>query len=684
MVRHKSFWGFFLLFSFCLLTVSSLVAGEVPPLGIDDIFRMIYVSDPQISPDGKMVVFVAETADTAANRNVNHLWMIPARGGEARQFTFSDSSDTRPRFAPDGRKIAFLSSRSGSKQIWIISPQGGEATQLTHFPVGVSEHSWSPDGSWIAFIAEVLPDIPKDSSMEITKRWRDQKNESKVQAELYKNLLYRHWNTYVDEPVFHLFVMNAKGKEPPIDLTPDLELDVLQWDYAVAHVGQDYDWSPNSKFIVFATNLNPKHELNYDVNLYKVEISQPGEIECLTFDKPGAQSCPRFSPDGRYLAYRMTDEPGYESDQGDLIIRDLKTNKERNLTEAWDRSVETTSWSADGSKIHFVAEDQGEKPIFSVSLDGGKIEKVVGGWTGDFVSFEKGQILLVHQDGEHPREIYLTRKGKLRKLTGLNDQLLSERTISPTESFWIPRPQGDSIHGFVIKPPNFDPEKKYPLVLCIHGGPEGMYGDYFSSMIQLFASAGYVVLFLNPSGSTGYGEALKRSIRHDWGGQCYKDLMMGVDHLISLGYVDTTRMAATGGSFGGYMANWIGTQTDRFVCLVSHAGVFNLESMYGTTDELFFVEWEFEGPPWEDRELYRRLSPHNFADQMKTPMLVIVGDLDYRCLAEQSEQLFTTLQRKGIDSWFLRFPDEGHSIDKPLNYRLWLQTVLRWLSRHLK
>ena len=211
-----------------------------------------------------------------------------------------------------------------------------------------------------------------------------------------------------------------------------------------------------------------------------------------------------------------------------------------------------------------------------------------------------------------------------------------------------------------------------------------MYGQYFSSSRQLLASQGYVVLFINPSGSTGYGEKLKRAIQNDWGGQCYQDLMLGVDYLISLGYVDTTRMAAVGGSFGGYMANWIGTQTDRFNCLVSHAGVFNLESMYGTTDELFFVEWEFGGPPWQNREVYRRFSPHNYAHQMKTPMLVIVGDLDYRCLAEQTEQLFTTLQRQGINSWFLRFPDEGHSINKPLNYRLWLETIAKWLGGYLR
>ncbi len=675
---------YFLLFLLCLVTSFPSKAAGLPPFGIDDVFRIIYVSDPQVSPDEEMVVFVVEKTDTSANQNINHLWTIPTEGGEPRQLTTIDSSDTRPRFSPDGRKIAFLSSRGGSKQIWTISPQGGEATQLTDFPVAVSKYSWSPDGKWIAFIAEVLPGVPPDSAMEMTGRWRDEKDESKVQAELYEKLLYRHWNTYDDEPVSHLFIIDAQAKKTPVDLTPDLEFDVLQWDHAVASVGQDYDWSPDSRSIVFATNLHPKQELNYDVNLYKVDISRPKEIECLTFGKPGAESCPRFSPDGRYLAYRMTDEPGYEADQGDLIIRDLKTSKEKNLTESWDRSVGTISWSPDGSKIYFLASDRGEKSIFSVSLAKGKIEKVVGGWNNDFVPLVQDRILLVHQDGEHPGEIYLMQENKLGKLTGLNDQLLYERAISPVESFWILRPQGDSIQAFVIKPPDFDPEKKYPLILNIHGGPEGMYGEYFSSSRQLLASQGHVVLFLNPSGSTGYGEKLKRSIQHDWGGQCYRDLMMGVDYVISLGYIDTTRMAAMGGSFGGYMANWIGTQNDRFVCLVSHAGVFNLESMFGTTDELFFVEWEFGGTPWENREVYRRFSPHNYAQKMKTPMLVIVGDLDYRCLAEQTEQLFTTLQRQGIESWFLRFPDEGHSINKPLNYRLWLQTILQWFSRHLE
>ncbi len=684
-MKKQRFMFFFMgLILFTVTTSLTLKASELPPFQLEDIFRIVYVSDPQISPDNETVVFEAEKADTVVNKYVTHLWMVPTKGGEARQLTSSDSSDTRPRFSPDGKKIAFLSSRSGSKQIWIISPDGGEANQLTDFPVSVSEHSWSPDGEWLAFTAEVLPGVPVDSSMELTRRWKDEKEESKIQAELYKRLLYRHWNIYDDERVSHLFIIDAEGENPPVDLTTDLEYDVLQWSHAVASVGQDYDWSSDSKSIVFATNLNPRQELDYDVNLYKVDISRPGEIKCLTPDMPGAESCPRFSPDGKYLAYRMTDEPGYEADQGELIIRDLKTNEERNLTESWDRSVEEIRWSADGSKIYFQASDQGEKPVFSISLAKGKIEKVVGGWNRDFALLKRDQIVSVRQNSGHPQEVYLSSKGKLKNLTGLNQKLLSEKAIPLAESFWIPRPKGDSIQGFVIKPPNFDPEKKYPLVLCIHGGPEGMYGDYFSTSRQLYAAQGYVVLFLNPSGSTGYGEKLKRAIRYDWGGQCYRDLMIGVDRLISSGYVDTTRMAATGGSFGGYMVNWIGTQTDRFKCLVSHASVFNLESKYGTTDELFFPEWEFGGPPWENREIYRKFSPHNYADQMKTPTLVIVGELDYRTPTDQSEQLFTTLQRKGIDSWFLRFPDEGHSINKPLNYKLWLDTIILWLSIYLK
>ena len=675
---------FVLLGLFCLLFYSAPKADALPPFGIDDVFRIVYVSDPQVSPHEEMLVFVVEKTDTSANQYVNHLWIVPTEGGEPRQLTTMDSSDTRPRFSPDGKRITFLSSRSDSRQIWTISPLGGEATQLSDFPVAVSNYSWSPDGKWIAFIGEVLPGVPPDSSMEITRRWNEEKDSSKVQAELYKELLYRHWNVYDDEPVSHLFIVDAEGKKAPVDLTPDLTYDVLQWDIAVASVGLDYDWSTDSKSIVFATNPNPKQELNYDVNLYKVEISRPGEIECLTCGKPGAESCPRFSPDGRFLAYRMTDEPGYEADQGELILRDLKTNQDKNLTESWDRSVETIYWSPDASKIYFLAADQGEKAIFSISLANGKIERMVGGWNNGLVPMQRERMLLVHQDAERPGEIYLREKGRLRKLTGFNDRLLSEMTVAPVESFWILRPQGDSIQAFVMKPPDFDPGKKYPLILNIHGGPEGMYGQYFSSSRQLLASQGYVVLFINPSGSTGYGEKLKRAIQNDWGGQCYQDLMLGVDYLISLGYVDTTRMAAMGGSFGGYMANWIGTQTDRFNCLVSHAGVFNLESMYGTTDELFFVEWEFGGPPWQNREVYRRFSPHNYAHQMKTPMLVIVGDLDYRCLAEQTEQLFTTLQRQGINSWFLRFPDEGHSINKPLNYRLWLETIAKWLSGYLR
>jgi len=658
-------------------------AAQKKALTFGDFINIKRVSDPQLSPDGKTIAFVVTVMDKEANRGTSDIWTAPSAGGPARRLTASPAADFNPRWSPDGKRLAFISTRSGSAQVWTIDPAGGEATQLTSISTGAAGVVWSPAGTHLAFVSSVYPDCPDDES---NRKRLETAERSRVKARLFDHLLFRHWNSWWDGTRSHLFVVPAAGG-PARDLTPG-DVDVPP----IALGGsQDYVFSPDGGELAYVANVDPEFRLGLGTNNDIFVVSAAGgRPEPITTNKANDHS-PRFSPDGRFLAYLAMSRPGFEADKLDVILLDRKTGSRVNLTEKLDRSAGELLWAADGSALFFEAEEKGRNAVFRVTPASGKIDKVLEGHSVGSLSVapDGRSLYFLKQSISEPADIWSLdlRTSKLRRLTDLNGQLLAGLEMNPAEEFWFEGAAGDKVHGFLLKPPFFDPAVKYPLLMLIHGGPQGSFGDTFHYRwnAQMFAAPGYVVAMVNFHGSTGYGQAFTDSISDDWGGKPYEDIIKAVGYLHgAYPFIDKTRLGAAGASYGGYMIDWLEAQTDIFDCLVSHSGVFDLRSMYGATEELWFPEWEFRGTPWTSPEQYSRWSPSSYVKNFKTPCLVIHSANDFRVPLEQGLQFFTSLQRMGVPSKLLYFPDEDHFIQKPLNAELWWRTIHEWLSEYLK
>ncbi|GBC83122.1 Dipeptidyl-peptidase 5 [bacterium HR10] len=650
------------------------------PFTFDDLMAIRRLGDPQISPDGRWIAFTVTTIDKAQNTRNTDIWLVPTSGGEPRQLTTHPAADLRPRWSPDGRKLAFISTRDGTSQIWVMDVTGGEPEQLTRFPTGASGVLWSPDGRHLAFTAEVYPDCPD----EMCNRQREQERaRSPVKARLYTRLLYRHWDTWKDGKRRHLFVIPAAGGTAR-DLTPG-DHDVPPFSLGGP---DDYAFSPDGSELCFARKDSRDEAISTNSDLWIVPV-RGGEPRRLTTN-PAADNSPLYSPDGRYIAYRAQERPGFESDRWRLMLYDRQTGRTRSLTEALDHWVEELVWAPDSQRLYFTVAEGGAFPIYTVTLATGEIRKLVptGANEGLQITPDGKTLIFLRHGFSQPAELYRVNVdgSQLAPLTRMNAERLAEIQWGEVRSIWYTGADGARVHGWIITPPGFDPAKKYPMIVLLHGGPQSVWADVFHYRwnAQLFAAAGYVIFMPNPRGSIGFGQKFIDEISGDWGGKVYEDVMRGVDHVIGLGSVDPNRIGAAGGSYGGYLVNWIAGQTDRFRALVSHAGVFNLISMYGSTEELWFPEWEFRGTPWTNKELYERWSPHNFAQNFKTPTLVIHGELDFRVPVSEGLQMFTALQRQNVPSKLLLFPDEGHWILKPQNSELWYRTVIEWFDTYLK
>ena len=666
------------------LLLCTLLLGPVwaqkRPFTFQEMMKVKRISDPQLSPDGRWVAYTATTVDVEKNSKNSDIWLVPTRGGEASQMTRSLKADERPRWAPDSKRFAFVSARSGVSQIWILSIDAGEAMPVDTKGVEASGVLWSPDGSHLAFVSDVYPDCADTACNE--KKEKDRES-NPVKARILDNLLFRHWTAWKEGKRSHLFVVPVAGGSPR-DLTPG-DADVPPFSLGGP---DDYAFSPDGKEIGFVRNNDRDEALSTNSDLWTVPVA--GGIAKKMTSNPAADSSPLYSPNGRYIAYRAQSRQGFEADRWQLMLLDRTTRQTRSLTAEFDRWVESFVWNPDSRSLYLIAADEARQPIFQVSVQDGTVRKIVGSHTNDEVqiSGDGQRLVFSHQSLLAPAEIYSAQKDgtQLKPLTAMNRELLNQVDLREPESIWYQGAEGRKIQAWLIKPPGFDPARKYPLLLAIHGGPQGVWGDSLSYRWngQVFASQGYVVLMPNPRGSTTFGQKLTDEIRDDWGGRVYQDLMKGVDHVLSLGLIDSSRMAAAGGSFGGYMVNWIAGNTDRFKCLISHSGVFNLTSMYGVTEELWFPEWEFSGTPWTNRTSYEKWSPHLLAANFKTPMLIIHGELDFRVPIGEGFQLFTYLQRLKVPSKMLYFPDEGHWILKPKNSELWYTTFFEWLDKHLR
>jgi dipeptidyl aminopeptidase/acylaminoacyl peptidase len=670
------------------LFVAGLLSLAAPaqtkrPMTFDDLTAIKRVGDAQISPDGSRVAYVVTDVDKNLNRGKRGVWVVSTSGGSPQQLITSDKNDFSPRWSADGKWIAFLSTREGAPQIFVAGADGSNPRKVTSVPEGVGEFIWSPDGKMFAFTTDVYPDC---GTLNCVGKRGEAEEKSKVKAVIADRLLYRHWDSFKRGKRSHLFVVSSEaggsGSEPK-DLTPG------DYDVPPFSLGDPtaFDFAPDSSEIVFARNTDKVEATSTNNDLFIVSAGG-GEAKRITGNNPGSDTTPRYSPDGKYIAYRSQARNGYESDRFRLMLYDRQAGTSKELSTGFDRWVGELVWAPNSQSVFIGAEDRGRELIGVASISGGVKPLITNtASSGVTVSSDGKTLAFTRSSLTMPAEVFAANSDGSggRQLTQTNAALMAQLDLDKGEDFEYDGALKAKVHGFIVKPPQFDKTKKYPMVLLVHGGPQGAWLDSWGYRwnYQMWAARGYVTVLINPHGSTGYGQAFTEEISGDWGGAAYEDLMKGVDHVVKLGYVDPNRMGAAGGSYGGYMVNWILGHTDRFKALVSHAGVYNLTSMYAT-EELWFADWEFKGTPWDNPELYTKWSPHLSAKNFKTPTLVVHGELDYRVPVGEGLQLFSTLQRKGVPSKLLYFPDEGHWVLKPQNSELWYKTVLDWFDQWLK
>lgn len=662
-----------------LTWAQALPSPAKQPFSVETMLKLSRISEPVLSPDGLQVAFTVQTVDVANNTKPTQIYVVPTAGGTPRQLTRDGKANTRPRWSPDSKRIYFVSDRGGTSQIWSMYADGSMATQLTRLSTEASGILLTPDGQRIVFLSSVYPECGSDDVCNAGKIEQEEKN--KVKARLYTSLLYRHWNEWRSPRRQHLMVVKTDGSELK-------QLTAGQYDVPPFSLGgpDDYAISPDSMEVAFTMNVDADAASSTNSDIYTVPVAG-GEIVKIT-SGAGADASPAYSPDGLRLAFRSQARAGLESDRWRLMVLDRATGRSQSLTEGVDRWVGSFTWSPDSTRIFFTSEDRGRTGVQVVPVTGGGVRNVITGASSvDDVQFSADGKTIIYSEssGSSPTEIFRANStgGASVPLTHLNDSILAGARLTALEELWTESLDRTRIQSFIVKPPGFSETRRYPVMVLIHGGPQGSWGEAWSYRwnAQVFAAAGYVVVMPNPRGSTGYGQKFIDEISADWGGKAYSDLMAVTDQVSALPYVDRDRMVAAGGSYGGYMVNWLLGHTNRFKALVSHAGVYDLRSMAGETEELWFVKAEFKGMPWDSPALYDQWSPSKFVKDFHTPTLVIHGEQDYRVPMGQGLQLFTALQSQRVPSRLLLFPDEGHWIQKPQNTALWYAQFLGWMDQ---
>ena len=683
---------------FALLVAAAISAfaqdGSKHSITFTDMIGMHRVAEPQISSDGKWVVYTVTTPDMEANRGASNIWIVSTAGGAEMQLTRS-GHDSSPVWSPDGKTVAFLSSRSGVSQVYLLSMDGGEAHPLTKLSTGADIVKWSPDDKTVAFTSSVYPDCVSRSAAalnnddECNSKRDAEKEKNKVKAHVAERLLYRHWTHWNEGKRSHLFVVPADGSAAPRDLTLGADYDIPPDERGGPG---DITFSPDSKELCFTAVTDRMEAISTNADLFIVPIAG-GEAKRITTQQ-GFDGNPAYSLDGKYIAYHAQLTGGYEADRWRVMLYDRQSGKKENLTEGFDRSADELAWSADGRTIFFTAENETQKTVYAMAARAGaEPKKIIADTFNTVISFSADGKTLVFERTNlaMPAEVFASASdgSNVRQLSHQNDGILAALEMNPPETFWFEGAEATKVQAMLIRPPKFDATKKYPLLVLLHGGPQTMWSNAWGYRwnAQVFSAAGYVTLMINRRGSTGYGQKFTDEITNDWGGKAYVDVMNGVDYTLKkYSFVDGTRMAAAGGSYGGYMADWIATHNGRFKAIISHASVYDKVSMYAT-EELWFEEHDMQGTPWSNPESYKKWAPVTYAGELgkyKTPTLIIAGERDYRVPYTQSLEFFSALQRQGVPSKLVVFPDEGHWVLKPQNSQFWYKTFLDWLALYVK
>jgi dipeptidyl aminopeptidase/acylaminoacyl peptidase len=703
----------------------------------EDLMQMKRLGDTAVSPDGKWLAYSVTTVDLAQNMKAAELWLqaiAPSsdKGSEPLKLAVGQPGDSGLQFASDGKRILFLSSREGGQQVWVadFDPATGatsSAKKLTAISTEADNAKWSPDGKSIVFTSAVYPDCAPITTADFDTGNKCNEGRdavlaaSKVKAQIWTQLMYRHWDHFTGDKHTHLFLVSVDGSGMR-DLNPGDLRDVPP-DYASIEQGCGCDFSPDGKELAFTENFDPVPAVSTHADIFVLDLTDPSSKPVKVSTSAGGNFNPAYSPDGKWLAWRSQARNGYESDLFKLVAYDRVSKTIKDLLPKFDNWVDEFAWAPDSKFIYFTSEFAGGSFIFPAPLSGqsGKITLWSGAY-GDLHSLPNSAVVATRMTVDAPAEVHLVHynpatgtlrndqsKGHLEPtangqaagseaeeeepITHLNDALLAQLDLPKMEDFWFAAADGTKLQGFIIRPPGFDAAKKYPLKFLIHGGPQGAWGDDWSYRwnAELFAANGYIVVMINPRGSTGYGQAIVEGVSGDWGGKPFTDLMAGLDYAEQhYPFIDKSRECALGASYGGFMANWVLGHTDRFKCIVSHDGMFNAESAFGTTEEDWFNIFEFKGHPWDyygkpdSENPFRKFSPSYYAKNFKTPTLVIHGQLDYRLDLSEGLQLFDTLQLEGVPSKMLYFPDEGHWVLKPQNSQLWYKTVNDWVDQWTK